>query len=102
MFAVINYSEALYPLIMVFLALLTLILNFFLAKKSNERFKRKEMDKKADVIYVDKRIDEVNKDINTQINHTNEVFKNANEETKALIENMARQVNFIYQKHYKP
>lgn len=48
MLNVINFSEAVYPLIMLFLAALTFVLNISLAKKSNERFKRDEMDKKVD------------------------------------------------------
>jgi len=97
MVGILTISEALYPLIMLFLAVVSLVLNLTLAKRSNERFKRDEMNKKADKIYVDSEIKKSEKNTDLKIR----VLMEAQEEIKSTLDTMSSQVNWIYQKHYK-
>ena len=97
MVGILTISEALYPLIMLFLAVVSLVLNLTLAKRSNERFKRDEMKKKADKIYVDSEIKKSEKNTDLKIR----VLMEAQEEIKSTLDTMSSQVNWIYQKHYK-
>lgn len=86
------------PQIMLAIAGTTLILNLFVAWKGAVLYKKKEMDKKASIGYVDDQIKAVRKEGDLQI----EAIHQSNEETRSLIENMSKQVQFIYEKHYTP
>lgn len=48
MLNIISFSEAVYPLAMLVIALASFISNAVITRKRNERFKREEMDKKVD------------------------------------------------------
>jgi cell division protein FtsB len=98
MLSIINFSDAIYPLVMLGISALTFGLNAWVVRRSNLRFKKTEMDKKADVIFVEEKIAGVNNRINTEVRH----MKELEEERTALLENINRKVEFIYEKHYKP
>ena len=98
MFILFTLSEATPSIIMIAIAIITLFLNIIVAKRSNERFKQKEMKSKADIIYVDKEIKNSEKNTDLKL----KLLLQSNEETKATIEAMSKQVNYIYKRHYKP
>ena len=82
---------------MVFIGAGSLALNWYVTKKANEKFKTEEMDKKADKSYVDKEIAVLSKEVTLKLS----IFSESTEETRTLIEHMSKQIDFIYQKHYK-
>ena len=93
----INMSAIVYPLLMLLVGMLSLAVNVFLAKKSNDKFKREQMDKKADKIYVDDKLKSLDREFCIKL----QSYSESTEETRTLLENMSKQVNWIYQKHYK-
>jgi len=97
MLCIIDFSTAIYPSIMVFIGAGSLALNWYVTKKANEKFKTEEMDKKADKSYVDKEIAVLSKEVTLKLS----IFSESTEETRTLIEHMSKQIEFIYQKHYK-
>lgn len=85
-------------IIMCIIALLTLLLNIYIVKHNNERFRKKEMDKKPNKTYVDNELKRVEERLELKIKN----LQDAEEETRSIIEGMAQQVKFIYEAHYKP
>jgi len=83
---------------MLILTLIGTMLNLYLAKRSNDRFKKEEMDKKADVVFVEKEIARVEKTTDLKIKAISE----HQEEHKTLLEHIVQRIDFIYETHYKP
>ena len=98
MLCIIDFSTAIYPGIMVLIGVGSLALNWYVTKKANEKFKIEQMDKKADKTYVDSQIAILDKEVSLKLS----IFSESTEETKTLLEHMSKQIEFIYQKHYKP
>lgn len=87
-----------HPSMMLIIAAITLLLNIFLMWNNNKRFKKKELDKKADVLYVDKEIRMVRKETGLEIKRVEKI----QESNLDFLKDMSEKINFIYQKHYKP
>ena len=94
----INYTAALYPALMLVIGAITVSLNLWLAKKSNIRFKKEQMDLKADIKYVDKENRRIERETDLKL----EIVKESQEEFYAIIDKMGKQINYIYEKHYTP
>ena len=90
-------SQIWLSLIMVFIVAASTALQFYLAKRSNDKFKREEMSKKADKIYVDNEIRKVEKETDLKI----KIIKQSQEEYMTLLEDIQAKVTFIHQKHWK-
>jgi hypothetical protein len=97
MLFLITLQETFWTALMGVLAAITTAYNIYIVKRSNARFKRTEMDKKADKSYVDDEISNVEKRTDLKI----ESLKESQEETNTILEHMSKQVDFIYQAHFK-
>jgi len=83
---------------MLVIGAITVSLNLWLAKKSNIRFKKEQMDLKADIKYVDKENRRIERETDLKL----EIVKESQEEFYAIIDKMGKQINYIYEKHYTP
>lgn len=81
---------------MVFIVAASTALNFYLAKRSNDNFKRDEMSKKADKTYVDNEIRKVEKETDLKI----KLIEQSQEEFRSLLEDIQEKVTFVYKKHW--
>ena len=97
MLFIIDFSPAIYPAMMLLIAVATFVTNIYVTKKANAKFKREQMDAKADITYVDKEIESVNEKTDLKI----ELLKQSNEENKTLLEHIVNRIDTIYDKHYK-
>lgn len=98
MLSTIPFNSAVYPLAMLLLGIGSLVLNIYLAKRYNERFKRDEMSKKADKIYVDKEIKKIEKETDLKI----QIIREGQEETRSTLDYIRDRIDKIYDKHYEP
>ena len=74
---------------------------YIVGKIARERFRKNELDKKADITYVNKEIATVVKEFNSEISHLRSEQNQANEEQKTLLETIGCRVEFIYQEYIK-
>ena len=82
--------------IMVIIVAASTALNFYLAKRSNDNFKRNEMSKKADKTYVDDEIIRVEKETDLKI----KLIEQSHEEVRSLLEDIQEKVTFVYKRHW--
>lgn len=105
----LTYTHFIVPSIAVLIAFASFILNLYVVKKNNNRAQQRKIEKKADITYVEaveqrllEKIEENDRTMLEKINNQYKHIREYQEELMAIHSKTQEQVQFIYERHYKP
>lgn len=97
MLFIIDFTPAIYPALMLIIAGSTFFMNISITKKANQKFQKEQMDAKADVTFVKRENNRIEREFDLKL----KAVKDIQEEVHATLEKMSGQIQFIYNKHFK-